>query len=182
MHYFLCTGGPGAVSIKKCTETHYVELVFLHPVGSAGHVVYSGGSVVQTVNVLFFMLEWDWYRFDKKGIETRYTEVVLLHSGISEARNVETLFFMFSWDRYRYDKKCVGTRYTKLVFLHPVGSAGHVVHSGASGPRDVTLFFMLGWDLYTFNKKHVGTRYAGHMFLHLMGSAGHIVHSGASGA
>jgi hypothetical protein len=40
---------------------------------------------------------------------------------------------MLRWDRYGFDNKRVGARYAELVVLHPVGSAGHVVHSGASG-------------------------------------------------
>jgi hypothetical protein len=69
------------------------------------------------------------------------------------------------------------------MFSHPVGYVAHVVHSGASGARNVTaLYFILGWDLYGFDKKRFGTRYAELVFLHLVGSAGHVVHSGASRA
>jgi hypothetical protein len=68
--------------------------------------------------------------------------------------------------------------------LHLVGSAGHVVHSGASGGGQNidTLLFMLWWDQYRFHKKRTGTRYAEPIFLHPGGSAGHVVHSGASEA
>jgi hypothetical protein len=77
----------------------------------------------------------------------------------------------------------VGTRYAKLQFLHPMGSVGPVVHSGASGVRNVeALFFMLGLDRYAFDKKRVGTRYTKLVFLHPVGSACHVVHSGACGA
>jgi hypothetical protein len=68
------------------------------------------------------------------------------------------------------------------VFLHPVGSAGHTVHFGASGVRNIDkLFFMLGWALCGFQKGHARTRYAELIFSHPVGYAGHLVHSGASG-
>jgi hypothetical protein len=35
---------------KKHTRTRYILLLFLHPVGYAGHVVHSGGSGVQNVD------------------------------------------------------------------------------------------------------------------------------------
>jgi hypothetical protein len=40
---------------------------------------------------------------------------------------------MLGWSRSHFLKKCDGARYAELVFLHPMGSAGHVVHSVASG-------------------------------------------------
>jgi hypothetical protein len=65
--------------------------------------------------------------------------------------------------------------------LHPVGSACHVVHSGASGARNViALFFMLWWDRYRFDKNHAGPRYTELVSLHPLGSAGQVRHYGES--
>jgi hypothetical protein len=67
------------------------------------------------------------------------------------------------------------------MFLHPLGSVGHLVHSGASLTSNTdALFFVLRWDRYGFDKKRTGTSYAELKFLHLVGSVGHTVHSSAS--
>jgi hypothetical protein len=63
-HYFSCSGGPGAVSIK-ITETQYVELMFLYLIGYVGHVVHSSVSGVRNIDTLFFILWWAQYRFQK---------------------------------------------------------------------------------------------------------------------
>jgi hypothetical protein len=41
---------------KKHTGTRYVELMFLHPVGSAAHVVHFGVSGQRKVDALVFIL------------------------------------------------------------------------------------------------------------------------------
>jgi hypothetical protein len=42
---------------KKRAETRYRDLVFLHPVRSAGHVVHFGATGELNVDALFFMLQ-----------------------------------------------------------------------------------------------------------------------------
>jgi hypothetical protein len=57
----------------------------------------------------------------------------VVHSGASGVRNIEAIFVTIGWHRYGFCEKQVRTNYTELVFLHLVGSAFHIVPSGASG-------------------------------------------------
>jgi hypothetical protein len=93
------------------------------------------------------------------------------------------LIVMLGWDWFGFDEKRARTGYTELVFLHPVGSACHVVDSGASEAQKVdTLFFMPGWARCGFHEKSTRTRYTEVVFLHPIGYAGHVVHTSPSGA
>jgi hypothetical protein len=67
------------------------------------------------------------------------------------------------------------------VFYHSVGSVGHVVHSVASGARNIdAIIFLHGWDRYGLHKRGAETRYARHVFLQLVGSVCQVVHSGVT--
>jgi hypothetical protein len=111
-------------------RTPYVKLVFLHPVGSAGHVVQCGASGARNIDALFFLLRWDRYGFHKKHVTTCYTKLVffhsvgyaghVVHSGAYGARNVDALLCKLGWDWYGFQKKHDGTHCAELEFLHLV--------------------------------------------------------------
>jgi hypothetical protein len=80
---------------KKRPGTPCTEVVFLHLLGYAGHVVHSGASEAQNGDAIFFML---W---------TRYTELVFLNtvgsvghvvpSIVTRAQNINALFSYPCW-------------------------------------------------------------------------------------
>jgi hypothetical protein len=64
---------------KKRVGSRYAEVVFLHLVGFAGHVLHSRASVARNLDALFFLLRWARCGFHKKLTGTQYAELVFLH-------------------------------------------------------------------------------------------------------
>jgi hypothetical protein len=77
-HYFSCLVGPDAVSIKYGSK-HYAEFLFLHTVGSVGHIVLSGASRLRNLDTVFFVLRWVQRSFHKKRVGRCCTKLVFLH-------------------------------------------------------------------------------------------------------
>jgi hypothetical protein len=92
---------------KKRVGTRYAEHMFLHSMGSVGHIVDSSASGVRNDDALFFIPGCARCCFHKKRVGTRYAKLVFLHSlesashvvhsGASEARNIDALFVMLRW-------------------------------------------------------------------------------------
>jgi hypothetical protein len=64
---------------KRCARTCYAEDVFLHPVGSVGHILQFSASRARNIDALFFTLGRDHYRLHKKCAGTLYTKLMFLH-------------------------------------------------------------------------------------------------------
>jgi hypothetical protein len=82
-HYFHSRLGPAWIP-QKHTGRHYTKFVFLHLVGSTGHVVHSSSSGAQNINALFPSS--GWHGPDPTKKRARICHVV--RSGASRARNV----------------------------------------------------------------------------------------------
>jgi hypothetical protein len=63
---------------------------------------------------------------------------------------------MLGWNPNGFHKKHAGTRYAERVFLHQLGSAVHVVHSGASGHETSIHYFSCSGGTSTDSKKTSG--------------------------
>jgi hypothetical protein len=102
---------------KKSIGTRYAKLVFLHPVGSAGHVVQSGTSEVRNVDAHFFHARVGMVRIKQTTCQDMLRRTCdfasggicgghIEHSGVSKAQYVNTLFFMLRRAWCGFQKKC----------------------------------------------------------------------------
>jgi hypothetical protein len=110
---------------KKHDGTHYVELVFLRPVLSMGHVVRCDASGARNVDALFFLLRWERYRFHETCRDNLCQTCVfasggigghIMHCGASRTRYVNALFFVLGWDWCGFYKKASGQVTSNLCF------------------------------------------------------------------
>jgi hypothetical protein len=64
---------------KKRVGTCYTELVVLHLVGGAAHIVHFISSEARNIVALFSKIRWDRNGFHKNQVGARYAKLVFLH-------------------------------------------------------------------------------------------------------
>jgi hypothetical protein len=116
---------------KKNAMTRYAELVFLHPVRSAGHVVHSIASRAQNINAFF----------NARVAESDSAKIALGHI-------TPNLFFCIRWDQWV--TYCISVRLGHEALIHYFScSGGTDMDSIKSTSKYVTsnLYFWIRWDL-----------------------------------
>jgi hypothetical protein len=167
--------------------------VFLHQVGSSGHVVYSATSVVQNVDTLFFLAWVGPVGFPYKARRDKFRRTCVFASdgicgsrssfwGIRAMKHRHTIFRP-RVEPVRYRQKAHrDTLHRTFVFASGVICGSHSAFRCVRGVKCRCTIFMLEWARCGFHIKCTGTPYAEHLFLHQVVSACHVVHSGASEA
>jgi hypothetical protein len=129
------------------------NLCFLHPVGSMGNVVQSGVPGCETSTHYFLCSGGTCTDSMKKQWDTLCQTFDFASNGICGSRSAfqcvrgakchHTIFH--AWDEPVWIPQKVRLNTIRRLFLHLVGSAVHVVHSGASGAQNVDALFCCAW-------------------------------------
>jgi hypothetical protein len=117
---------------NKCIRTNYAKLLFLHPVGSAGHVVHFGSSGERIIDTIFFKVSW------------AGTDLIKSASG----HVMLNLCFCIRWELWV--TWCIlmrPVRETSIHYFSCFSGTGTSLTKSASGHVVLNMSFSILWDL-----------------------------------